>query len=69
MPSKKDRPDGVVLDVRFGEHGSDRFKGLSILQKIVEQHPQLPVLMFTQYVQGPDREIAGARHTQVGCAG
>ena len=55
---EEDRPDGVVLDVRFGEHGSDRFKGLSILQKIVERHPQLPVLMFTQYVQGPDREIA-----------
>ena len=55
---EEDRPDGVVLDVRFGEHDSDRFKGLSILQKIVEQHPQLPVLMFTQYVQGPDRETA-----------
>lgn len=55
---EEDRPDGVVLDVRFGEHGSDRFKGLSILQKIVEHHPQLPVLMFTQYVQGPDRETA-----------
>ena len=55
---EEERPDGVVLDVRFGEHGEDRFKGLSILQKIVEQHPQLPVLMFTQYVQGPDREIA-----------
>lgn len=55
---EEERPDGVVLDVRFGEHGTDRFKGLSILQKIVEQHPQLPVLMFTQYVQGPDREIA-----------
>ena len=55
---EEERPDGIVLDVRFGEHGDDRFKGLSILQKIVEQHPQLPVLMFTQYVQGPDREVA-----------
>ena len=55
---EEDRPDGVVLDVRFGEHGSDRFKGLAILQKIVEHHPQLPVLMFTQYWKGPDREIA-----------
>lgn len=52
------RPDGVVLDVRFGEHREDRFKGLSILQKIVSRHPEMPVLMFTQYVQGPDRETA-----------
>lgn len=54
----EEHPDGVVLDVRFGEHKDDRFKGLSILQKIVEHHPMLPVLMFTQYVQGPDRETA-----------
>ena len=66
---EEERPDGIVLDVRFGEHGDDRFKGLSILQKIVEQHPQLPVLMFTQYVQGPDREIRRARHAQVGRTG
>lgn len=55
---EEERPDGVVLDVRFGEHGDDRFKGLGILQKIVQRYPQLPVLMFTQYVQGPDRETA-----------
>ncbi len=53
-----ERADGVLLDVRFGEHRDDRFKGLGILQKIVEHHPHLPVLMFTQYVQGPDRETA-----------
>ena len=52
------RPDGVVLDVRFGEHSEDRFKGLSILQRIVGRYPDMPVLMFTQYVQGPDRETA-----------
>ena len=52
------RPDGVLLDVRFGEHADDRFKGLGILRKIVERHPKLPVLMFTQYAQGPDRETA-----------
>jgi DNA-binding response OmpR family regulator len=55
---EEERPDGVLLDVRFGEHRDDRFKGLGILQKIVEHHPHLPVLMFTQYVQGPDRETA-----------
>lgn len=55
---ENESPDGVVLDVRFGEHKDDRFKGLRILQKIVERHPGLPVLMFTQYAQGPDRETA-----------
>ncbi len=52
------RPDGVILDVRFGEHMDDRFKGLSILRKILEQFPGLPVLMYTQYAQGPERETA-----------
>ncbi len=51
-------PDGVLLDVRFGEHKDDRFKGLGILRRIVERHPRLPVLMFTQYAQGPERETA-----------
>lgn len=51
-------PDGVLLDVRFGEHSDDRFKGLAILRNIVERHPDLPVLMFTQYAQGPSRETA-----------
>lgn len=55
---EEERPDGVLLDVRFGEHRDDRFKGLGILQKIVEHHPHTPVLMFTQYVQGPERETA-----------
>ena len=53
-----ERPDGVLLDVRFGEHPYDRFKGLGILRKIVERHPGLPILMFTQYAQGPEREMA-----------
>ncbi len=53
-----EHPDGVLLDVRFGEHRDDRFKGLEILQSIVERHPKLPVLMFTQYAQGPERETA-----------
>ena len=54
----EEQPDGVPLDVRFGDHRDDRFKGLDILQRIVEHYPQLPVLMFTQYAQGPDRETA-----------
>ncbi len=52
------RPDGVVLDVRFGPHRDDRFKGLGILQKILIRHPKLPILMFTQYAQGPERDRA-----------
>ena len=55
---EEERPDGVLLDVRFGEHQDDRFRGLAILGEIVERFPQLPILMFTQYVQGPERETA-----------
>jgi DNA-binding response OmpR family regulator len=46
-----ERPEAVVLDVRFGDDREDRF---------VKQHPKLPVLMFTQYAQGPDREVAAS---------
>lgn len=53
-----EHPDAVILDVRFGEHRDERFKGLGILGKIVKHYPKLPVLMFTQYAQGPDREMA-----------
>lgn len=53
-----ENPDGVLLDVRFGDHRDDQFKGLGILGKIVESYPKLPVLMFTQYAQGPERETA-----------
>ena len=51
-------PDGVLLDVRFGEHQDDQFRGLEILRNIVERFPKLPILMFTQYVQGANRETA-----------
>jgi DNA-binding response OmpR family regulator len=51
-------PDAVLLDVRFGEHRDDQFRGLGILGEIVERWPKLPILMFTQYAQGPDRETA-----------
>ena len=53
-----DQPDGVLLDVHFWEHKDDRFKGLGILRKIIKHYPKLPILMFTQYAQGPDREMA-----------
>ena len=55
---EEEQPDGVILDVRFGDHKDDRFKGLSILREIVERYPGLPVLMFTQYARGPARETA-----------
>jgi DNA-binding response OmpR family regulator len=51
-------PNGVLLDVRLGEYKEDQFKGLEILQKIVSHYPDLPVLMFTQYTHGPERETA-----------
>ena len=57
---EEEHPDGVLLDVRFGEEKDERFQGLSILRKIVERHPGLPILMFTQYTQGPDRETVAA---------
>lgn len=52
------RPDAVLLDVRFGDHRDDRFKGLEILGEIVNRWPRMPVLIFTQYAQGPERETA-----------
>ena len=55
---EEDRPDAVLLDVRFGEHRDDQFRGLNILSEIVTRWPKLPILMFTQYTQGPDRETA-----------
>jgi DNA-binding response OmpR family regulator len=55
---EEEQPDGVLLDVRLGDYRDDQFKGLEILQKIVELHPKLPVLMFTQYTQGPERDTA-----------
>ena len=53
-------PDAVLLDVRFGDHQDDRFKGLGILKTIISAYPNLPVLMFTQYTQGPERDAAMA---------
>ena len=55
---EEQRPDAVLLDVRFGDHRDDRFKGLEILGEIVNRWPRLPVLIFTQYAQGADRETA-----------
>jgi len=52
------RPAAVLLDVRFGDHPDDRFKGLSILRRIVQKAPKLPVLVFTQYAEGPYRDTA-----------
>ena len=57
---EEEHPDGVLLDVRFGEEKDERFQGLAILGRITELHPGLPVLMFTQYTQGPDRETVAA---------
>ncbi len=55
---EEEGPDGVLLDVRLGEHRDDQFKGLEILRYVVEHYPALPVLMFTQYAQGPSRDTA-----------
>jgi CheY-like chemotaxis protein len=55
---ESEHPDGVILDVHFGSHKDDRFKGLAILGRILKRYPELPVLMFTQYAQGPERDTA-----------
>ena len=62
---EEQRPDGVILDVRLGDYRDDRFKGLDILKRIVVQHPQLPVLMFTQYSQGVERDTVARSALQV----
>ena len=49
-------PDGVILDVRLGDYRDEHFKGLDILQRIVSRRPGLPVLMFTQYSRGAERD-------------
>ena len=58
-------PDGVILDVRLGEYHDDQFKGLDILKRIVGQYPRLPVLMFTQYSQGVERDTVARSALQV----
>ena len=55
---EEQRPDAVILDVRFGGDREDQFKGIGILDRILRRDADLPVLMFTQYVQGPQREVA-----------
>lgn len=62
---QNERPSAVLLDVRFGEYDEDRFMGLNILKKIVELDPSMPVLMFTQYAQGPYRDTAVAASLSV----
>lgn len=57
---ENERPSAVLLDVRFGEYDEDRFMGLQILKSIVERDPSMPVLVFTQYAQGPYRDTAVA---------
>ncbi len=58
-------PDGVILDVRLGDYRDDQFKGLDILKRIVAERPRLPVLMFTQYSQGVERETVARSALQV----
>ena len=58
-------PDGVILDVRLGEYRDEQFKGLDILKSIVGRYPRLPVLMFTQYSQGVERDTVARSALQV----
>ena len=65
---ENESPVAVLLDVRFGEYDTDRFKGLSILNKIVERDSSMPVLMFTQYARGPYRDTAVTGSLSVGAS-
>ena len=65
---ENESPAAVLLDVRFGEYDTDRFKGLSILKKIVERDSSLPVLMFTQYARGPYRDTAVTGSLSIGAS-
>ena len=58
-------PDGVILDVRLGDYRDDQFKGLDLLKLIVAERPRLPVLMFTQYSQGVERDTVARSALQV----
>lgn len=58
-------PDGVILDVRLGDYRDDQFKGLDLLKRIVAECPRLPVLMFTQYSQGVERDTVARSALQV----
>jgi len=58
-------PDGVILDVRLGEYRDDQFKGLDLLKRFVQERPRLPVLMFTQYSQGVERDTVARSALQV----
>ena len=58
-------PDGVILDVRLGDYRDDQFKGLDLLKRIVAERPRLPVLMFTQYSQGVERDTVARSALQV----
>ena len=58
-------PDGVILDVRLGEYRDDHFKGLDLLKRIVADRPHLPVLMFTQYSHGVERDTVARSALQV----
>ena len=60
-----ERPAAILLDVRFGEYDEDRFMGLQILKSIVERDAAMPVLVFTQYAQGPYRDTAVAASLNV----
>ena len=53
---EEQQPDAVLLDVRFGDHPDDRFKGLGILRRILDRHAKLPILVFTP---NPPKDVLG----------
>ena len=62
---QENRPDAVVLDIKFGNFPDERFRGLSILTSLVEAFPELPILIYTIYSEGGLRDdvMRGAAHS------
>ena len=43
---EQELPDAVLLDVRFGEHRDDQFRGLGILGALSYTHLTLPTILL-----------------------
>ena len=56
-----ERPSAILLDVRFGDYDSDRFKGLSILKKIIERDSSIPLPNTSPLMSPMPMHVNGSR--------
>ena len=66
---EEERPDAVLLDVRFGDHRDDRFKGLEILGEIVNRWPRAAGADLYPICPGPRARNGRQGNAQMGCPG